>query len=129
IDSIKPALVFSSPYLHNDTVTLCAGNYFILSILDSITMHDVCNLDTVSPSTVTVNGVSQNYHFSTFANCHPDYFPHATGWHVFDLSLVERAPCNSDSALYHVKDSIYVVLNPLPGDVISLTGNAFLCPG
>lgn len=132
MDTVPPFLTPKVPYINfmpsNDTIILCKGEYFNWVVMDSIT--NTCMKHCTSIGSF-LNGNPYNPSSCPICCYSGTIFPVATGWYVLDLNFRQDSInlCGHDSAFYNVKDSVYVIVNPLPNAYVTLTGNPLLCPG
>lgn len=122
-----PKMVFS-PNPVNDTIKYCYGQGFSWVMMDTLT--NTC-MKYCSSTGSFLNGNPYNVN-SGPNQCYGAYLaPSVSGWYIFDMNFKKDTVnyCGKDSAFYSVKDSVYVIVHPLPSASVTITGNVLLCPG
>lgn len=133
IDTIPPQLPPFVPKLvfnpNSDTIKLCAGQYFTWYVLDSLSNQCMKKCTDIGSF---LNGNIYYPDFILITSCYDaKYYPSSTGWYVFEINFRKDTVnyCGKDSVFFSIKDSVYVIVNPLPNAFVTLTGNPLLCPG
>lgn len=119
---------------NTDTITICANTPVVFMGIDNITnplgIVQYINEPYISQVWSVVNPVAQSL---------SNYSPHiagyssfaTTGWYeiALDLTLGYSNFCGIDTTQYHVRDSFYIIVNPLPVIPLSpILGDNLLCP-
>ena len=130
-DTLQPYLYFPSDLDQNDSMVVCAGTSIPIHIYDFLTnpLPNLNQFDTVEivQETITLaNGtILQPTAPHVFA-----LISQQSGWQVFTYKLTSGYNnfCGIDTIKYIVTDSIYLVVNPVPSQTITINGPTTLCP-
>lgn len=125
------ALLFPQDTDLDDTLALCAGSWAAYAFVPGWTIDG-------QPVSGLPEGLSIFWGFAPgIPSIEIDDGPQAStfaastsGWHVLELIvLVTNAPCQADSLLFTVTDSIYIEPHPPVPIAVGLTGPNVLCDG
>lgn len=130
-DTLQPFLYFPSDLDQNDSMVVCAGTAIPIHIYDFLTnpLPNLNQFDTVEivQETITLaNGTSIQANSAHIFQLSAQQ----SGWQVFTYNLNSGYNnfCGIDTIKYIVIDSIYLLVNPVPTQTITIDGPTTLCP-
>lgn len=123
-----PYIVLYDTIDYNDSILVCEGNQVQFLALDAFTnptgLFVQSDIDVVYQNW-TVNGSDYDFSIDTFLL---EITPNVTGWYVvnYDVAIGYDNLCGIDTVQYHVTDSFYIEVAPLPNLIIH--ADNLLCP-
>lgn len=133
-DTILPYHYFIEDPDLNDTITMCAQDYLHVHIYDSITnpnaIYNQFNFQPLVDSNWTITPyISETWWYNSHGYAYK-YRPQSTGWYSFNYTATIGYDnlCGIDTVMYDITDSIYIIVNQLPTDYVTILGDNLLCP-
>lgn len=117
----------------NDTVFLCENVPFQIILFDSVDNpagFPICFTDSQPYINTTISYSPASWLVGETCETFFNVTVQDTGWFSFDIMLIRRIPCDTDT--FYLSDSIYFVPFPAPQSgqfSITMEGSNYFCPG
>jgi hypothetical protein len=130
-DTLQPALVLEGYLAGTDTITICYAQEIVFRVIDLDNGSGVADSFPFFPlygANWTISGPQTGAYQ---ANYHLSISPEQTGLYQIGYTGISGMDngCTTETLSDSASAQVYIIVNPLPQETVTITGPDLLCPG